>query len=31
MYRIEAEMLLKIQQVMATTGVSFARVTQPAN
>lgn len=31
MYRIESATLVKIQQVIATTGVSFARVTQPAN
>ncbi|MCS9993234.1 hypothetical protein EFL69_09140 [Weissella confusa] len=31
MYRIESATLVKIQQVMATTGVSFSRVTQPAN
>lgn len=31
MYRVEANTLVKIQQVMATTGASFARVTQPAD
>ncbi|MBS6379601.1 hypothetical protein [Weissella cibaria] len=29
MYRVDAEMLAKIQHVMAKTGASFARVTQP--
>lgn len=31
MYRVEEKTLAKIQQVMATTGASFARVTQPVD